>query len=177
LEINISGREAPLISTLDYAKTQKVLASCIHCYGEDDSPPKAAVIAMGTRCYLACTPNQELVPGHCHIVPIQHHLSTLEGDDDLWDEIKVRQVPLPNFFHLTNDFQNFMKCLIRMFNEEDKGVVFYETVISLRWQKHTCIECVPVPYNVFEDLPGYFKVGHLFIVCDSSINHIYRNLS
>jgi hypothetical protein len=73
----------------DYAKTQKVMASCVHCYGEDDSPPKAAVIAMGTRCYLACTANQELVPGHCHIVPIQHHLSTLEGDDDLWDEITV----------------------------------------------------------------------------------------
>ncbi|KAG8798505.1 hypothetical protein FRC17_007408, partial [Serendipita sp. 399] len=124
----------------DYAKTQKVLASCVHCFGEDDSPPKAAVIAMGTRCYLACTTNQELVPGHCHIVPIQHHLSTLEGDDDLWDEIT-----------------NFMKCLIRMFDQEDKGVVFYETIISLRWQKHTYIECVPVPYSHFEDMPGYFK--------------------
>ncbi|CCA76281.1 hypothetical protein PIIN_10276 [Serendipita indica DSM 11827] len=124
----------------DYAKTQKVLANCVHCYGEDDSPPKAAVIAMGTRCYLACTTNQELVPGHCHIVPIQHHLSTLEGDDDLWDEIK-----------------NFMKCLIRMFDAEDRGAVFYETVISLRWQKHTYIECVPVSYNHFEQLPGYFR--------------------
>ncbi|KAG8807338.1 hypothetical protein FRC17_004509, partial [Serendipita sp. 399] len=124
----------------DYAKTQKVLASCVHCFGEDDSPPKAAVIAMGTRCYLACTTNQELVPGHCHIIPIQHHLSTLEGDDDLWDEIT-----------------NFMKCLIRMFDQEDKGVVFYETIISLRWQKHTYIECVPVPYSHFEDMPGYFK--------------------
>ncbi|KIM24663.1 hypothetical protein M408DRAFT_26787 [Serendipita vermifera MAFF 305830] len=124
----------------DYAKTQKVMASCVHCYGEDDSPPKAAVIAMGTRSYLACTTNQELVPGHCHIVPIQHHLSTLEGDDDLWDEIT-----------------NFMKCLMRMFHEEDKGVVFFETVISLRWQKHTYIECIPVPYEHFEELPGYFK--------------------
>ncbi|PVF95016.1 hypothetical protein CPB86DRAFT_607813 [Serendipita vermifera] len=124
----------------DYAKTQKVLASCVHCYGEDDSPPKAAVIAMGTRCYLACTTHQELVPGHCHIVPIQHHLSTLEGDDDVWDEIT-----------------NFMKCLMQMFHQEDKGVVFYETVISLRWQKHTYIECVPVPYDQFDLLPGYFK--------------------
>lgn len=44
---------------------------------------------MATRCYLACPPHEELVEGHCHIVPIQHHLSTLEGDDDLWDEIRV----------------------------------------------------------------------------------------
>lgn len=79
---------------IDYAKTRKVLASCVHCYGEDDSPPKAAVVAMGTRCYLACTTQQELVPGHCQIVPIQHHLCMLEGDDELWDEIRVSYVHL-----------------------------------------------------------------------------------
>lgn len=45
---------------------------------------------MGTRVYLAVTPNEELVPGHCHIVPLQHMLSSLEGDDDVWDEVKVR---------------------------------------------------------------------------------------
>lgn len=78
---------------VDYAKTRKVLASCVHCYGEDDSPPKAAVVAMGTRCYLACTTQQELVPGHCQIVPIQHHLCMLEGDDELWDEVRVSLRP------------------------------------------------------------------------------------
>ena len=77
---------------LDYKKTQKVLASCQFCYGEDDSPPKAPVVAMGTRCYLSCTLTQELVDGHCLIVPIQHHLTMLEGDDDLWDEIRVRNI-------------------------------------------------------------------------------------
>jgi hypothetical protein len=45
-----------------------------------------------------------------------------------------------------------------MYDAEDKGVVFYETVISLRWQKHTYIECVPVPYQHYDELPGYFKV-------------------
>ena len=45
-----------------------------------------------------------------------------------------------------------------MYSEEDKGVVFYETVISLKWQKHSVIECVPVPWELFDALPGYFKV-------------------
>lgn len=45
-----------------------------------------------------------------------------------------------------------------MYSEEDKGVVFYETVISLKWQKHSVIECVPVPWEQFDILPGYFKV-------------------
>lgn len=54
--------------------------------------------------------------------------------------------------------QNFMKCLMRMFAEEDKGVVFYETVLTIKAQKHTVIECVPVPWEQFELIPGYFKV-------------------
>jgi hypothetical protein len=52
-----------------------------------------------------------------------------------------------------------MKSVMRMFAEQDKGVVFYETVLSLKPQKHTFIECVPVPWEHFDDLPGYFKVG------------------
>ncbi|KAG8908410.1 hypothetical protein FRB99_006615 [Tulasnella sp. 403] len=124
----------------DYARTQKALASCQFCYGEDDSPPKAGVISMGTRVYLSCTLFEELVEGHCYIVPIQHHLSMLEADDDVWEEVK-----------------NFMKCLMRMFHEEEKGVIFYETVLNLKWQKHTMIECVPVPLDLFQDLPAYFK--------------------
>ena len=47
---------------------------------------------------------------------------------------------------------------MRMYAEEDKGVVFYETVLKLKSQKHTFIECVPLPWEHFEMLPGYFKV-------------------
>ncbi|THU88166.1 hypothetical protein K435DRAFT_317955 [Dendrothele bispora CBS 962.96] len=42
-------------------------------------------------------------------------------------------------------------------SEEDKGAVFYETAISLKPQKHSFIECVPLPWDQFELLPGYFK--------------------
>lgn len=52
-----------------------------------------------------------------------------------------------------------MKCLMRMFTDDDKGVVFYETVITFKWQKHTYIECVPLPWEQFEMIPQYFKVG------------------
>jgi diadenosine tetraphosphate (Ap4A) HIT family hydrolase len=77
----------------DYKRTQQVLATCPFCYGEDDSLPKAPIVAMGTRAYLSCTTHEELVKGHCLIVPIQHHLSMLEADDDTWDEVKVSGVP------------------------------------------------------------------------------------
>lgn len=77
-------------ASVDYKRTQKAMATCQFCFGEDDSPPKAPIVAMGTRAYLACTVNEELVDGHCLIVPMQHHLTMLEGDDDVWDEVKVR---------------------------------------------------------------------------------------
>jgi len=50
-----------------------------------------------------------------------------------------------------------MKSVMRMFAEEDKGVVFYETVVSLKSQKHTYIECIPLPWEKFDDIPAYFK--------------------
>ena len=59
---------------------------------------------MATRCYLACPSHEELVKGHCHIVPIQHHLTTLEGDDDLWDEIRVSM-------HFTNEPLGMLRAL------------------------------------------------------------------
>ncbi|KAJ7758575.1 CwfJ C-terminus 1-domain-containing protein-like protein [Mycena maculata] len=130
----------------DYKRTQKVMAECHFCFAEDDSPPKCPVVAMGTRVYLSCTVNEELVNGHCLIVPMQHHLNMLEADDEVWDEVR-----------------NFMKCLMRMFAEEDQGVIFYETVISLKWQKHTCIECVPLPWDQYEDIPQYFKACNSYI--------------
>jgi diadenosine tetraphosphate (Ap4A) HIT family hydrolase len=50
---------------------------------------------MGHRTYLACTQTEELVDGHCLIVPLQHHLSMLEMDDDEWDEVRVRNFYCP----------------------------------------------------------------------------------
>jgi hypothetical protein len=87
----------PLMNALpDYAKTKKALDSCPFCY-QDDAPPRAQVVAMGHRTYLACTQNEELVDGHCLIVPLQHHLSMLEMDDDDWDEVRVGALLSPRW--------------------------------------------------------------------------------
>ncbi|KAI5475283.1 cell cycle control protein, Cwf19 [Pseudohyphozyma bogoriensis] len=123
----------------DYAKTKKALDNCTLCYGDEDQPPRAAVVALGTRAYLGLLENEELVKGHCRIVPIQHHFSMLDADDETWDEIK-----------------NFMKTLMQMFAEEDKGVFFFESCISLKNQRHTWIEAIPVSFDLFDELPAYF---------------------
>ena len=44
-----------------------------------------------------------------------------------------------------------------MFSAQKKGVIFMEQVINLKWQKHTVIECIPVPMSIYEDAPAYFR--------------------
>ncbi|KAI8328978.1 CwfJ C-terminus 1-domain-containing protein-like protein [Chlamydoabsidia padenii] len=125
----------------DHKRTQKALETCRLCY-HDNTPPQCAMISLATQTYLALPNTQELAPGHCMIVPIQHVSSMLECDDEVWTEVR-----------------NFQKCLLRMFDEQHCGVVFMETVTNLRSQRHTVIEAIPVPYGVYEDAPAYFKEG------------------
>ncbi|CAO3586095.1 unnamed protein product [Absidia cylindrospora] len=123
----------------DHKRTQKALETCRLCY-QDNNPPQCAMISLATQTYLALPNSHELTPGHCMIVPVQHVNSTLECDDEVWTEIR-----------------NFQKCLMRMFDEQNCGVVFMETVISIRSHRHTVIEAIPIPYGVYEDAPAYFK--------------------
>lgn len=82
----------------DFAKTKKALESCRFCFqNEGESPPLARVVASGTRAYLAVPEFEPLVEGHCLIVPIQHNLTTLEAEDDTWDEIKVSPRTMLNY--------------------------------------------------------------------------------
>jgi hypothetical protein len=52
-----------------------------------------------------------------------------------------------------------MKTLMQMFAQEDKGVVFFETITSHKYQKHSYIEAIPVPFDLFDQLPIYFQVS------------------
>lgn len=55
-----------------------------------------------------------------------------------------------------------MKTLMQLYAEEDKGVVFFESAINLKHQKHTCIEAVPIPFDLFDEIPAYFSVSDDF---------------
>lgn len=129
----------------DYAKTRKAMESCRLCFrGEDgDLAPltHSTIVAQGTRAYLALPEYQGLVQGHALIVPVQHHLSSLEADDDTWEEVK-----------------NFAKCLLQLAAQRGETYVFWETVTSLKAQRHTYIEAVPLSRDlVASELPGSFR--------------------
>lgn len=138
-KLQLSNSQKRTKAIMDYTKTQQILDRCWYCLNEDRQP-RVPVVAVGVRTYLALPKTVPMVPGHCLIVPAQHNISTLDCEDDEWDEIR-----------------NFMKCLMRRFHAEDKGCIFMETSIQHRRQYHTYIECIPVPYRLYDAVPGFFK--------------------
>eukprot|EP00878_Enallax_costatus_P025200 GHUV01026934.1.p1 GENE.GHUV01026934.1~~GHUV01026934.1.p1 ORF type:complete len:185 (+),score=60.94 GHUV01026934.1:1165-1719(+) len=74
-------------------------------------------------------------------MPAEHVASTRQVDDNTWTEIR-----------------NFQKCLIRMFMEAGKQVLFLETATGLGTHRtHAIMECIPVDQEVFAKAPMYFK--------------------
>eukprot|EP01133_Synstelium_polycarpum_P017411 gene17411-20775_t len=120
-------------------KVNNVLDRCWHCHTSSQFQ-KHMTIATGNHVFLSLPTRGSLVTGHCQIIPIQHSLATTASDEEVWDEI-----------------QNFRKCLIQMFAEEDKYVVFMETAYKFKQQHHSVIECIPLKYDAFSTAPAYFK--------------------
>lgn len=127
----------------DFARTKRALDQCPFCWqDEGTTPPQATIISSGSCVYLALPDREPLADGHCWIVPMQHYVSSLDVDEDGWTEIR-----------------NFMKCLLRMAISRNQSMVFFETVMSVRDQKHTYIEAVPIPNDIFPQMPAYFYSG------------------
>ncbi|KAJ1661063.1 Pre-mRNA-splicing factor cwf19 [Dispira simplex] len=129
----------------------KSLASCPYCFQTPErdvsgdatpTPPRIPVVSIGTQVYLGLPAEQPLVPGHCVIVPLQHTVSTLNCEDDVWTEIR-----------------NFMKCLLYAFDAQQRTVVFLETVTNVtpRKGRHVVIECIPIPKEFTDEVAVYFK--------------------
>ncbi|XP_048333604.2 uncharacterized protein LOC107422825 isoform X2 [Ziziphus jujuba] len=113
---------------------------CLFCF-ENPKRPAHLVVAIANFSYLMLPQWEPVVPGHCCILPMQHVPSTRTVDDDVWEEIR-----------------NFKKCLIMMFAEQEKDVVFLETVMDLAKQRRHClVECIPLPRDVAKEAPLYFK--------------------
>lgn len=113
---------------------------CLFCF-ENPKRPAHLVVAIGNFSYLMLPQQKPVVEGHCCILPMQHVPATRTLDDHVWEEIR-----------------NFKKCLIMMFAEQEKDVVFLETVMGLAQQRRHCIiECIPLPQDIAKDAPLYFK--------------------
>jgi hypothetical protein len=125
----------------DFQKMNRILDTCPLCHHEDKGTgPVAPVVSLGTMVYLTLPTEPELSEGGACIVPIQHRTNLLECDEDEWEEIR-----------------NFMKCLIRLYHDQGREVIFYENAASPRRRKHAAMEVIPLPYSLGETAPAFFR--------------------
>ena len=125
----------------DFQKMNRILDSCPLCHHEDtNTPPIAPVVSLGTRVYLTLPTEPEISDGGACIIPIQHRDNLLECDDDEWEEVR-----------------NFMKSLTRMYHDQGRDVIFYENAAAPQRKKHAGMQVVPLPYNLGETAPAFFK--------------------
>ncbi|XP_075402659.1 CWF19-like protein 2 [Tenrec ecaudatus] len=112
---------------------------CLYCF-DSSQFPKHLIVAIGVKVYL-CLPNfRSLTEGHCLIVPLHHHRAATLLDEDIWEEVQV-----------------FRKSLVKMFEDKGLDCVFLETNMSMKKQYHMVYECIPLPKEVGEMAPIYFK--------------------
>ncbi|KAL9104098.1 MAG: hypothetical protein Q9163_000900 [Psora crenata] len=125
----------------DFQRMNRVLDTCPLCHHEDtNTPPVAPIISLATRVYLTLPTEPEISDGGACIIPVQHHRNLLECDDDEWEEIR-----------------NFMKSLTRMYHDQGRDVIFYENAAASQRKRHAGMEAVPLPYNLGDTAPAFFK--------------------
>ncbi|XP_025749506.1 CWF19-like protein 2 isoform X2 [Callorhinus ursinus] len=112
---------------------------CLYCL-DSSQFPKHLIVAIGVKVYL-CLPNfRSLTEGHCLIVPLQHHRAATLLDEDVWEEIQM-----------------FRKSLVKMFEDKGLDCIFLETHMGMKKHCHMVYECIPLPEEVGEMAPIYFK--------------------
>ncbi|XP_035120315.3 CWF19-like protein 2 isoform X1 [Callithrix jacchus] len=115
------------------------MEKCLYCF-DSSQFPKHLIVAIGVKVYLCLPSVQSLTEGHCLIVPLQHHRAATFLDEDIWEEIQM-----------------FRKSLVKMFEDKGLDCIFLETNMSLKKQYHMVYECIPVPKEVGDMAPIYFK--------------------
>ncbi|KAK1379893.1 hypothetical protein POM88_026637 [Heracleum sosnowskyi] len=132
---------------------------CKFCF-ENPMRPRHLLISIANFVYLMLPQWQPVVRGHCCILPMQHEASTRNIDNNAWDEIR-----------------NFKKCLIRMFAEQEKDVVFIETVKGLAQQRRHClVECIPLPQAIAKQAPLFFRKVLFVEQVKTTMQHHFKDL-
>jgi len=143
----------------EHKRTNKILNSCRYCF-ESEEMLKHLFIAKGEKCYICLPSYKSLTEGHCLIVPIYHYACATDIDEDVWTEMQV-----------------FRKVLTSMFKHQDEDVIFFESAMHLHNMPHMAWNCVPVPIEIGDTAPIYFKKAILECETEWAINKKVVELS
>uniref|UniRef100_A0A0N5ATJ5 CwfJ_C_2 domain-containing protein n=1 Tax=Syphacia muris TaxID=451379 RepID=A0A0N5ATJ5_9BILA len=113
--------------------------SCARCI-QSSRIAKHCIVAVGIKTYLTVPTWKPLVEGHCLIVPAMHYPCLVSLDEDVYDEMKI-----------------WRKGLVAMWNDQNMDCVFIEMAKNVKQRQHMVIECIPLPSEVGDTAPIYFK--------------------
>uniref|UniRef100_A0A1A8HJ26 CWF19-like protein 2 n=1 Tax=Nothobranchius korthausae TaxID=1143690 RepID=A0A1A8HJ26_9TELE len=136
------GREEERMRSKAIAESRRLAASmdkCQHCFNSQDLQ-KHLIVAIGSKVYLSLPAGVSMAEGQCLICPLQHHCSATGLDEDIWSEMQL-----------------FRRALVRMFEAQELDCVFMETHINPRRRQHMVLECIPLPRELGDMAPIYFK--------------------
>ncbi|EDV24499.1 uncharacterized protein TRIADDRAFT_25069, partial [Trichoplax adhaerens] len=126
-------------ATIEQHKLMEKQSKCPFCI-DSSIFEKHLLIALGIKVYLSLPSHRPLTDGHCFIVTMAHELARTALDEDVLHEINV-----------------YRKGLTKMFAEKGMTAIFIETCINIRHHRHLCIQCLPVPQEIGDMSPIYFK--------------------
>ncbi|XP_071352883.1 CWF19-like protein 2 [Trachinotus anak] len=136
------GREEERMRSRAIGESRRLAASmekCRHCFSSQELQ-KHLIVAIGSKVYLSLPAGMSMTEGHCLICPLQHHCSATGVDEDVWSEIQL-----------------FRRALVRMFESQELDCVFMETHMNPRRRQHMVLECIPLPRELGDMAPIYFK--------------------
>ncbi|KAK0421244.1 hypothetical protein QR680_015133 [Steinernema hermaphroditum] len=123
----------------EHKELERTLDSCKRCI-DSKQLLKHCVVATGFKTYLSAVPWRPMVPDHCLIIPMSHASCSVNLDEDVYEEMRI-----------------WRKGLVAMWREEDMDCVFLEMARNVKDQRHMIIECIPLPQEIGDMAPIYFK--------------------
>ncbi|XP_077578044.1 CWF19-like protein 2 [Stigmatopora nigra] len=136
------GREEERLRNKATEESRRLATSmdkCHHCFSSQELQ-KHLIVAIGSKVYLSLPAGVSMTEGHCLISPLQHHCSATTLDEDVWSEIQL-----------------FRRSLVRMFESQEQDCVFMEMHLNPRRRQHMVLECIPLPRELGDMAPIYFK--------------------
>ena len=143
----------------EHKRKERMLDSCRWCF-DGKELQRHLIVAVGVKSYVCLPPYQSITEGHCLIIPLHHTTCATQLDEDVWDEM-----------------QDFRKALVSMFRADDEDCVLFETAMYLNKFPHMVWHCIPLPQEIGDMAPIYFKKAILECETEWSTNKKIVDLS